>query len=134
MTRTVWKFYVILALLFVVSIKFRVIFRWFYHQFLLPTPSLPEYDQFNAMIVMLSFFFRVLSILVEFGRLSVLSNNYLRCVCVQIEVRKCIPIINLTLLLALSHKFPLLSHSLTHKLNAVTNMEIEISVSLVSLY
>ena len=53
-------------------------------------PSLPEYDEFNAMIVILSFFCRVLSILVEFGRLLVLSNNHLTCGCVQMVVGSCI--------------------------------------------
>ena len=53
-------------------------------------PTLPEYDEFNAMIVMLSFFFRVLSILVELGRLLVLSNNHLTCGCVPMEVGSCI--------------------------------------------
>ena len=45
-------------------------------------PTLPEYVKFNAMIVMLSVCFRVLSILVELGRLLVLSNNHLTCACI----------------------------------------------------
>ena len=53
-------------------------------------PTLREYDEFNAMIVILSFFCRVLSILVELSRLLVLSNNHLTCGCVQMVVGSCI--------------------------------------------
>ena len=53
-------------------------------------PTLLEYDELNVMIVILSFFCRVLSILVELGRLLVLSNNHHTCGCVQIEVGSCI--------------------------------------------